>query len=47
MIPTRHTSPWLEALNLGQPALDTDLEFDVAIIGAGIMGLIAAHRLAK
>jgi glycine/D-amino acid oxidase-like deaminating enzyme/nitrite reductase/ring-hydroxylating ferredoxin subunit len=47
MIPERHTTPWLEALETTPPRLETATEYDVAIIGAGITGLTAAYNLAK
>lgn len=43
-----HTPLWLESCTSpGYPALDRDLEVDVAIIGGGITGLTAALELRK
>jgi glycine/D-amino acid oxidase-like deaminating enzyme len=39
--------PWVEAINSAFPALETDLEVDIAIVGGGITGLTAAYLLAK
>ena len=47
MRPFRLPSPWLEAMSARHPAFEADLETDVAVIGAGITGLTAAHRLAR
>ena len=48
ILPGRAVSPWLDgAPASARPALDRDLEVDVAVIGAGIIGLttaLALHR---
>jgi glycine/D-amino acid oxidase-like deaminating enzyme/nitrite reductase/ring-hydroxylating ferredoxin subunit len=46
MTSRRASSIWLETKD-NHPALNADLETDVAIIGAGITGLTVAYQLAK
>ena len=44
---TRKASPWLEGMDISCMPLVTGLEFDVAVIGAGITGLTTAHQLSR
>ena len=45
---SKASTPWLEDIEKPDyPKLDRDISVDVAIIGAGIAGSIAAYLLAK
>jgi ribulose 1,5-bisphosphate synthetase/thiazole synthase len=43
-----HSSYWIDSTEpTAYPRLEPDIDVDVAVIGAGITGLTAAHLLAR